>query len=214
VSVRGALRATPRVGSKKNSAKRLKRPWAPYKHRELVLYLVGLALVLICIMPVPLHYWYRAQALHDFEIQADQGRPKLTKVEAVEDRGHSVLPPNTAYDYRDPFPTSGPHDRDWINAGFYESPRASAMLVHALARGMIVIYYDKPAQSVLESLKNWAGLFRGEMDGVIVIRHSGLGSEVVLTAWNKRLRLPQFDPTATAAFIEQFRGHGPKTPTR
>jgi len=207
------LRATPRLGNKQ-SVKRLKRHWAPYKHRELILYLIGLALMLMCIIPIPLYYWQRGQALHNFGIQAVQGMPNLTRVEETEDRGHSVLGPNTAYDYNDPFPTSGPHDRDWIDAGFYDSPRAPTLLVHALARGMVVIYYDQPARPVLAALKEWASLFRGDGDGIIVVLHPGLGSEVVLTAWNRRLRLPQFDSRAAAAFIEQFRGHGPETPAR
>ncbi len=128
------LRATPRLGNKQ-SVKR--RHWAPYKHRELILYLIGLAIMLMCIIPIPLYYWRRRQALHNFGIQAVQGIPNLTKAEDRKDRGHSVLGPNTAYDYNDPFPTSGPHDRDWIDAGFYDSPRAPTLLVHASLVGWL-----------------------------------------------------------------------------
>src|SRR5690348_8684207 len=99
------VRATPRVGTK-SPAKRLKRHWAPYKHRELILCLIGLAFVLTCITPVPLFYWYRIQEFRRFEIEAAQGRPSLTKVEVGADHGHLLLVPNTAYDYGDLFPTS------------------------------------------------------------------------------------------------------------
>ena len=53
------LRATPRLGNKQ-SVKRLKRHWAPYKHRELILYLIGLALMLMYIILIPLYYWQRS----------------------------------------------------------------------------------------------------------------------------------------------------------
>jgi hypothetical protein len=191
--------------------KRLKRPWAPYKHREPILYLIGLAFVLICIFPVPLKYWYRAQAEHRFAIEAAQGKPFLAQVEDVEDHGRSVLTPNSAYQYGDPFPTSGPHDRDWIKAGFYDSPRAPTLLVSALERGAVVIYYGRLEPSALETLRDWAGLFSADRDGIVVVLHPSLDQEIVLTAWDKRLRLPQFDPGAVAAFIDAFRGHGTET---
>jgi hypothetical protein len=129
-------------------------------------------------------------------------------VEDVEDHGRSVLTRNSAYEYGDPFPTSGPHDRDWVEAGFYDSPRAPTLLVSALERGVVVIYYDKPQPSALETLRDWTALFHGDRDGIVVVAYPGLGREIVLTAWDKRLRLPQFDPGAAAAFIEAFRGHG------
>ena len=78
---------------------------------------------------------------------------------------------------------------------------------------MVVIYYDQSPRPVLEALNAWASLFRGDGDGLIVVLHPALGSEVVLTAWDKRLRLSQFDRRDAAAFIEQFRGHGPETPS-
>jgi hypothetical protein len=202
------VRATPRLGTKKRSVKRLKRHWAPYKYREPILYLIGLALMLICIIPIPLNYWYHAQAEHRFAIEAAQGKPVLAQVENVEDHGRAVLMPNSAYEYGDPFPTSGPHDRDWIDAGFYDSPRAPTFLVSALEREAVIIYYDKPQPSALETLRDWAGLFNGDRDGIVVVLHPGLDDEIVLTASDKRLRLPQFDPGAVAAFIDAFRGHG------
>ena len=205
----GRVRATPRLSKREMRKDRFRRPWAPYKHRELFLYLIGLTLVLVCITPVPVYFWYRAQAERNFEVQAAQGKPTLTQVEDVEDQGRSVLSPNTAYDYGDAFPTSGPHDRDWFAAGFYDSPRAPTLLVSALEKGAIVIYYDKPQPLVIATLRDWASLFRGDRDGIIVVPHPGLGSETVLTAWDKRLRLSQFHPGAAAAFIDAFRGRGP-----
>ena len=189
---------------------RLKRPWAAYKYRKLILYLIGLGLILICIAPVPVHYWYRLQVERNFSFEANSGKTSLEKVETLDDRGQWLLTLNTAHEYGDPFPTSGPYDPNWLQPGFYGSPRAPTLLVHALARGNIVIYYDQPQERGLAILKDWAALFRGEQDGIIVVAYPGLGSELVLTAWGRRLRLPQFDPSAAAAFIDAFRGRGPE----
>lgn len=205
----GRVRARPRLSKSELRKDRLRRPWAPYKHREIILYLIGIAIVLACALPVPLYFWERVQAERNFAAQANQGKPILAHIEAMEDHGHSVLMPNAAHEYGEAFPTSGPYDRDWVNAGFYNSPRAPTVLVHALARGMVVVYYDRPQKAVLETLGAWAGLFRGDRDGLIVVAYPGLGSEIVLTAWDKRLHLPQFDPGAAAAFVDAFRGHGP-----
>jgi hypothetical protein len=43
---------------------------------------------------------------------------------------------------------------------------------------------------------------------------SGLGEQVVLTAWTKRLMQKKFDIASAAAFIEKFRGRGPENPIR
>jgi hypothetical protein len=67
---------------------------------------------------------------------------------------------------------------------------------------------------VLKTLRHWAALFHEDRDGIIVVPYPGLGEEIVLTAWQRRLRLSQFDPSAVAAFIDGFRGHGPERQIR
>ncbi len=42
----------------------------------------------------------------------------------------------------------------------------------------------------------------------------GLGSDLVLTAWTKRLRLASFDAPLAAAFVDAYRGRGPEHPVR
>jgi hypothetical protein len=83
-----------------------------------------------------------------------------------------------------------------------------------LEHGNIVIYYDAPETEVLATLKDWAGLYGGQWDGLVVTPHSGLGKTIVMTAWRKILRLDTFDPAAAAAFIDAYRGRGPEHPVR
>jgi len=49
---------------------------------------------------------------------------------------------------------------------------------------------------------------------VLVVRREGLGQRLILTAWNKILRLDHFDPAVAAAFVDKYRGRGPENPVR
>jgi hypothetical protein len=83
-----------------------------------------------------------------------------------------------------------------------------------LEHGNIVIYYDTPEPEALATLKDWAGLYTGTWDGVVVAPMDGLGGDLVLTAWTKTLRLRSFDAGLAAAFVDAYRGRGPEHPVR
>ncbi|MCG8458808.1 MAG: ABC transporter permease, partial [Holophagales bacterium] len=72
----------------------------------------------------------------------------------------------------------------------YRLPQRPGQLVHALEHGSVVIYYDQPGPEALATLKDWAGLYTGTWDGVVLTPMDGLGEEVVLNAWTKTLRRP------------------------
>lgn len=136
-------------------------------------------------------------------------RPTVETIPAALD-ARTHLPPDASYDYRTPFPTSGPHSPRWTEAGFYSEPQRPTELVHALEHGNVVIYYDRPGTAALAQLKRWAEEYQGQWDGVVVVPSSGLGKKVVLTAWEKGLLLERFDAAAAAAFLDDFRGRGPE----
>ena len=98
--------------------------------------------------------------------------------------------------------------------GVYRLPQRSGQLVHALEHGNVVIYYDTPTPDALADLKDWAALYTGPWDGVVLTPMERLGEEVVLTAWTKTLRLEPFDAALAAAFIDRYRGRGPEHPVR
>ena len=83
-----------------------------------------------------------------------------------------------------------------------------------MEHGHIVIYIDRPNAEGVRLLTLWANMYRGMWDGLVVVPRANLGTGVILTAWTKMLRLPDFDPAAAAAFIDQFRGRGPENPVR
>ncbi|MCP4327660.1 MAG: DUF3105 domain-containing protein [Alphaproteobacteria bacterium] len=117
-----------------------------------------------------------------------------------------------AYD-RD-FPTSGPHSPTWTVPGVYDRPQAKSELVHALEHGHIVVYFDRPSPEAWRQLTDWAGLFSGKWDGLVVTPYPGLDETMVMTAWNRTLRLDAWNGMVAAAFIDAYRGRGPENPVR
>ena len=101
-----------------------------------------------------------------------------------------------------------------VEPGVYQEQQARETLVHSLEHGLIVIYYDQPDPAAFDILKDWAGLYGGPWSGIVVAPKAGFGEAIVLTSWNRLLRLGPFDPDAAAAFIDAFRGRGPERPVR
>ena len=127
---------------------------------------------------------------------------------------HRHLPDGADHDYGTPFPTAGPHSPRWTETGFYTQPQPPTELVHAVEHGNVVIYYDRPGETVRTRLREWTQAYSGQWDGIVAAPSPGLGARIVLTAWEKRLTLPRYDEEKAAAFIEAFRGRGPEHPVR
>ena len=149
-----------------------------------------------------------------FDALAASGQSALSRVQAIPAFGGGHLEPGETLLYDDRFPTSGRHDPIWATPGVYAEAQPATKLVHALEHGNIVIYYDEPGAEVFDTLRDWAGLYGGQWDGVVLTPAAGLGANLVLTAWAKRLDLSQWEPAAAAAFIDAYRGRGPEHPVR
>ena len=160
-------------------------------------------------------YWYTASRTESaFLALADQGRDRLEAVESETNKGRRHLGPGETHSYGDSTPTSGPHDTTWAKTGFHETAQVPTRVVHALEHGNVVVYYDRPGEAVIETLKDWTGLYTGQWDGLLAVPMPGLGEGLVLTAWTKELRLDTFDAPLAAAFIDAYRGRGPEHPVR
>lgn len=191
-------------------------PWGGARqqpHRSLGR-VITMAVLAILIAGAGFMWWRSFSAERDFLALAERGKGALSRVKTGFSAGGGHLSPGQAYGYADKFPTSGPHDRVWTDPGFYEVPQPPTRLVHAAEHGNIVIYYDTPAADVLEPLKRWASLYDAQWSGIVITPMSGLGEAIVLTAWNKVLRLERFAAVAAAAFIDAYRGRGPERPVR
>ena len=160
-------------------------------------------------------WWYAGrQAEAVFLAQAQRGKAALSAVVRPPNEGRGHLAPGQSIDYQSDPPTSGVHDPDWIEPGVYESVQRRTRLVHSLEHGMIVIHYGSPDAATWSTLTGWAELFGSPWSGIVLALKPGLGEELVLTAWNRVLRLERFDADAAAAFIDAYRGRGPENPVR
>lgn len=149
-----------------------------------------------------------------FEELVAQGRAALGKVERMPNDGRGHVRDGAILGYRADPPTSGRHSRKWVDPGVYRRRQTPERLVHSIEHGMVVIYYETPDEAAMETLETWAGLFGGMWSGVVLVPKAGLGSEIVLTAWRRRLRMPTFDAAGAASFIDAYRGRGPENRVR
>ena len=161
-----------------------------------------------------IYWWQGRSAKSGFLDLAVSGQPALAGVETFPNDGRKHLKPGEHYSYASSTPTSGPHDPFPTDPGVYETPQPPTKLVHALEHGLIVFYYDRPGPEVMEQLREWAALYSGTWDGIVVTPLPGLGEMVVATAWQKKLNLSPFDAAAAAAFADAYRGRGPENPVR
>lgn len=184
-------------------------PSGPPLGKRLVM--AGLAVMVVA---VAVYFWQSNRDMMAFEKTAKLGKPLLSSVitEKYLGSGHYEFGRQAYFPGR--FPTSGQHDLRWIEPGFHDAPQNKGKLVHALEHGNVVVYYDDPGAETIALLKSWSGLFGGQWSGLVVVPAPGLGQEVVLAAWRKKLRLKPFAEPAAAAFIDAFRGRGPEKPVR
>lgn len=191
-----------------NPAKR----WSPEKRRRGNAIMA--ATVAIFAAAIGAYWWVEAAAEEDFLVLAAEGKAALSAVRHERSLGRGHLGLGRTRTYPSQFPTSGSHHSVPAESGVSDDQQPAIHLVHALEHGQIVIYYGKPGDAVLETLRRWTGLYSGRWDGVVATPMPGLGRKIVLTAWRKRLDQAEFDRPAAAAFIDAFRGRGPENRVR
>ncbi len=159
--------------------------------------------------------WYAGSVAEEaFLAHARRGEAALARVVRPANEGRGDVSPGQVVRYQGDPPTSGLHDRKWIDSGVYERVQNRMKLVHSLEHGTIVVYYDTPAPATWEVLNDWADLYDYPRGGIVLTPKPGLGEAIVLTAWTRLLRLEPFDADAAAAFIDAYRGRGPESRIR
>lgn len=158
-------------------------------------------------------WWVSSARQGDFLTLAEQGTEAMrAQVVSEPSAGREHVPGSIDYDHR--FPLSGPHNPTWVEPGVYDTRQPTEKLVHALEHGNIVIYYDEPGAEIMGRLREWAGLYDNQWSGIVVTPAVGLGEQIVLSAWTKRLALNELAAAPAAAFIDAYRGRGPENPVR
>lgn len=126
-------------------------------------------------------------------------------VDPLDPRGNQhLLPGAPAPSYATEPPTSGPHDAGDPVTGLQAGPLSGPVQVTVLERGGIVVQFRPalPAEE-REKLADLAG------ERVVVAPGPSLPSQVIATAWRRRLVCEALDLAAIRKFIGDRTGKGP-----
>lgn len=134
----------------------------------------------------------------------------------ADDRTH--VDSGTDIDYDESPPAAGRHYNGTVRAGFYAEPVTIGELVHSLEHGAVVDYYDPSALTdpAEESLRSWASNYTDPWMSFIAVPTpvDDPDHPHVLAAWERLLRLDEYDDQVVQAFCAEFIGRGPENPVR
>jgi hypothetical protein len=144
--------------------------------------------------------------------------PLLSDAESFESNGLNHVSQSTDVDYERMPALSGPHYSRAAGPDFYEETPAMGNLVHSIEHGYVVIYYDPGAitPEARTHMENLTSTYTERWESVIAAPNPNAdpASPYVLTAWQVRLRMDEYDRDTVDAFLDAFRGRGPENPVR
>jgi parvulin-like peptidyl-prolyl isomerase/tetratricopeptide (TPR) repeat protein len=154
-----------------------------------------------------------AAVLQEIETTAEVGSDGLPGV-SVPDQGRGHIDPGSGHEpYASIPPTSGEHYPNTTSYGIHTQPITAEIQVHNLEHGGVIISYDQDANEQLkgELLSYVNGLRTQELYcKVMLAPYENLGSELAITAWNRVLKLEEFDEDILTGFIDEFINEGPE----
>ncbi|MEZ4658171.1 MAG: DUF3105 domain-containing protein [Caldilineaceae bacterium] len=118
-------------------------------------------------------------------------------------------------------PTSGPHYPNIVAWQVYEEPFAYEQLIHNLEDSGVLIYYQcaEPCPDLFQQLSDFAQPYIDGGRHVAVIPndpawttadgrhpHADIGAPIAVVAWQKLLKLDEFDGDKMAQFVEAYEG--------
>jgi hypothetical protein len=106
-----------------------------------------------------------------------------------------------AVDYPQSPPVAGPHNPVWANCKFYDEEIPNESAVHSLEHGSVwITFTDDADEATLETIR---GLVE-QSDHVLASLYPDQGDPIVLTAWNRQLRLDGIDDPRVVEFLETY----------
>lgn len=126
-------------------------------------------------------------------------------------------------------PTSGPHYGNIVAWDIYDEPVRYEQLVHNMEDGGVIVYYqcEEECPDLVENLSNTVRSFIDTGRHVIMVPNdqtwspndgqpllADMGARIAVTAWQRLLKLDEYDHDAIRGFIERYEGidHHVRTP--
>ncbi len=132
----------------------------------------------------------------------EAGKPGDAVVQQPSPHLASLDTPHTPYSTQPP--TSGPHTKGLPAWGVATTPVPYMLQVHGLEDGGVVISYQPSlAADTVTQLATLAGSYSSK---IILTPDPNIGVPIVVTAWGRIQRFPQYDETGLRRFIDAFRG--------
>lgn len=142
----------------------------------------------------------------------------VAQVETEQATSIEHVPKDTAIDYSTVPPTGGRHYSSTVDAGVYDDTRPYGALVHSLEHGSVVVYYDPDhlTADARENLQSYANTYRDPWQSFVAVPNPQENPEApyVLTAWEKRLTMEEYESATVRAFTAEYLGRGPENPVR
>lgn len=133
-------------------------------------------------------------------------------IDVTDDKYYGATHTEEPIHYEMKIPTSGPHNPHDIQFGFYTDFPGYPYLVHNMEHGDIIIYYREDASDMLKEHLKYLAKFRKAGSGILAVPNKDIpdGSEVVVTAWTKTMKLDKFDDAKVGTFINRYINQGPE----
>ncbi len=134
--------------------------------------------------------------------------PRSAEVAGVETFAIASAQHTTApVDYAQSPPVGGMHDPQWQTCGFYDIPVRNEHAVHTLEHGVVWITYapDLPPAQV-DALRQIAFID----DRLLISPFPDLDAPVVLSTWDRQLRVDSVDDPRLLDFIAAYAGQSPE----
>lgn len=161
------------------------------KRMNLIPWLIGLAVVIIIVVPVGVNLFQRS----------------ALPGETFPDLGNShVAEGDTSADYNSDPPTSGPHWETVAAWQSYDFIVPDQVLVHNLEDGGVILWYTLgSAEENQQNMRQLEEVAKG-FERVVVAPREGLGAPFAATAWQRRQLFETLDTAAMRTFIEAYEG--------
>lgn len=131
---------------------------------------------------------------------------KISGVKTYDNSNGHVQTPVT---YKQTPPVGGEHNPAWLNCGVYSKPVPNENAVHSLEHGAVWVTYDPSMKDAdLDTLRTALPSTYS-----VISPYKGIDSPIVLSAWNKQLKVTKADDPRVAKFFEEYwKGDGAPEP--